>query len=160
LIGIVSPLSISGADGEPGSRSTKKLPSKMIRGRTLSFASLWIGRPLSEISIVMRAACSPRPSGSTFVTLPTLTPAIRTKESALSWLADCTTASILYLLLNGICLVNARYVTIEIRTIAMTATVTLPSPRLPLRLMASPAPATGGSPGRGRSATRGRPERR
>ena len=50
LIGIVSPSPSSGADGEPGCRSTKKLPSSRMRGRIFSVASLWIGRALSVSS--------------------------------------------------------------------------------------------------------------
>ncbi len=37
--GIVSPSSISPADGVPGERSTKKLPSRKIRGRIFAVAS-------------------------------------------------------------------------------------------------------------------------
>ena len=52
--------SSSPPDGEPGWRSTKKLPSRKMRGRIFSSASFWIGRPLSSISIVT----SPRPCRS------------------------------------------------------------------------------------------------
>ena len=76
--GSVPPSSSSGVDGEPAVRSTKKLPSRKIRGRILAVASLWTGRPLSSIRMV-RIAPS-RPARSTLVTLPTSTPAIRTGE--------------------------------------------------------------------------------
>jgi hypothetical protein len=79
LIGIVSPSPISGAEGEPGLRSTKKLPSKMMRGRILRVASLWIGIACLSMRMVILAAGSPPPTWSTFVTLPTLTPAMRTR---------------------------------------------------------------------------------
>ena len=77
LTGIVSPLSISGALGLPGSRSTKKLPSRKIRGRIAAKASSWIGRPLSSTVKVTVVAS---PSRSVAITLPTSTPAIRTGE--------------------------------------------------------------------------------
>ena len=78
--GSVPPSSSSGADGEPAVRSTKKLPSRKIRGRILAVASAWIGRPLSSIRIVTIAPVPPRSVRSTPVTLPTSTPAIRTGE--------------------------------------------------------------------------------
>ena len=43
--------------GCPGCRSTKRLPSRNSRGRSLKVASSWIGRPSSLISIVTIAAC-------------------------------------------------------------------------------------------------------
>ena len=45
-----------GADGVPGLMSTKKLPSRKIRGRIAKVASSWIGRPWSWIVIVTSAA--------------------------------------------------------------------------------------------------------
>ena len=51
-----------------------------MRGRILSCASSLIGRPSSSISIVTFAAPSPSVTGSTFLTLPTSTPAIRTGD--------------------------------------------------------------------------------
>ncbi len=48
-----------GEPGVPGCTSTKKLPSRKIRGRIFSVASLWSGRPLSWISIVTIAAVVP-----------------------------------------------------------------------------------------------------
>ena len=77
LTGIVPPLSISGALGLPGSSSTKKLPSRKIRGRIAAKASSWIGRPESstvKVTLVLS------PSRSVEMTLPTSTPAIRTGE--------------------------------------------------------------------------------
>ena len=88
---IVSPLSSFGDDGVPGLRSTKKLPSRKMRGRILAVASSWIGSPLSLISIVTSAWSVPS-LGLTDLTLPTLTPAIRTGELTRSELADSNTA--------------------------------------------------------------------
>jgi hypothetical protein len=78
--GIVAPSASSGADGEPAVRSTKKLPSRKMRGRILAVASAWIGRPLSSIRIVTIAPSPPRFARSTLLTLPTSTPAIRTGD--------------------------------------------------------------------------------
>ena len=50
-----SPSSRTRAEGEPGSMSTKKLPSRKIRGRIFIVASSWMGRPFSSISIVTTA---------------------------------------------------------------------------------------------------------
>ena len=77
--GIVSPSEIVGAEGVPGSMSTKKLPSRKMRGRTLSVASLWIGRPASLTSIVTTALLVPS-WPSTLTTLPMFTPAMRTGD--------------------------------------------------------------------------------
>ena len=52
LIGIVPPDFSFGASGVPGWRSTKTLPSRKMRGRIFSWASLWSGRPDLLISIV------------------------------------------------------------------------------------------------------------
>ena len=52
VTGSVSPSPMFGADGVPGFTSTKKLPSRKIRGRIFIVASLWIGRPVLLISIV------------------------------------------------------------------------------------------------------------
>ena len=84
LTGTVPPPARTGALGEPGSRSTKKLPSRKIRGRTFTVASAWIGRPSSEISIVTSAPrCSPG-RRSTDVTSPTVMPAMRTGDFGLT----------------------------------------------------------------------------
>ena len=56
VIGIVSPLEIVGVLGVPGWRSTKKLPSRKMRGRTFIVASLWMGRPASVTSMVTTEA--------------------------------------------------------------------------------------------------------
>ena len=56
--------------------STKKLPSRKMRERIWARASSWIGSASSFSSIVTSAA--PPSVGSTFVTFPTSTPAIRT----------------------------------------------------------------------------------
>ena len=88
---IVSPVSSVGDDGVPGLRSMKKLPSRKMRGRIFAVASSWIGSPASLISIVTSAWSVPS-FGSTYLTLPTLTPAIRTGEFGRSELADSNTA--------------------------------------------------------------------
>ncbi len=77
LTGIVAPLPISGALGLPGSSSTKKLPSRKIRGRIAAKASVWIGRPDSSTVKVTVVAL---PSREVEITWPTSTPAIRTGE--------------------------------------------------------------------------------
>jgi len=77
-------------DGEPGLMSTKKLPSRNTRGRTFMVASSWMGSAEFFISMVTIAAPSPLPpssTGSTFLTLPTSTPAMRTGELGLRLLA-------------------------------------------------------------------------
>ena len=51
-----------------------------MRGRIRTVASLWIGLPTSSMRIVTRTPWSPLRSGSIFVTLPTLTPPMRTNE--------------------------------------------------------------------------------
>ena len=68
---------------EPGARSTKKLPSRKIRGRIFAAASARTGRPASRIAIVTVADCAPGLVCCTFVTSPTSTPAIRTGECGL-----------------------------------------------------------------------------
>ena len=88
--GSVPPSFSTGALGLPALRSTKKLPSRKIRGRTFSVASVWIGRPLRCIAIVTTTVL-PFPR-STFVTLPTFTPAIRTGEFPCSSFAFASTA--------------------------------------------------------------------
>ncbi len=65
----------------PGVTSTKKLPSRKMRGRILKRVSGRSGRPLSWIRIVTTAPSSPRLPRSTLVTLPTSTPAIRTGDA-------------------------------------------------------------------------------
>ncbi len=94
--------------GVPALSSTNRLPSRNSRGRSLKVASVLIGRPSSLISIVTieapvaasasalsppvtRAAAAARRC-STSVTLPTLTPAIRTGESARRFGAEVNTA--------------------------------------------------------------------
>jgi hypothetical protein len=80
--GIVAPSSSSPDAGVPGDRSTKKLPSRKIRGRIRALASSCTGRPLSRSASVTVADCAPGFVCSTFVTSPTSTPAIRTGECA------------------------------------------------------------------------------
>ena len=110
VAGISPSDSSSGADGEPGWRSTKKLPSRKMRGRIFSSASSWIGRPLSSISIVTLAASSPASTASTFVTFPTSTPAIRTGERVLMLFASWKYAVSSYGFANGFACVNANQV--------------------------------------------------
>ena len=62
-----------------------------MRGRILAVASSWIGSAESLISSVTSAWSVPS-LGSTFLTLPTLTPAIRTGEFGRSELADSNVA--------------------------------------------------------------------
>ena len=109
LIGIVPSSAISAAPGVPGSMSTKKLPSRKMRGRIFARASSWIGRPaLPMVIVTMRGVAARREAGSTFVTLPTSTPAMRTGEPFLRLLEDSKAALISYCGLNGIDLVNPR----------------------------------------------------
>jgi hypothetical protein len=72
--------------------STKKLPSRKMRGRILKVASRWIGRPFLSIRMVTSAAWRPASTCPTPVTLPTLTPATRTGEPERMPLADGKTA--------------------------------------------------------------------
>ena len=108
VTGIVSPLASSSPDGEPGSRSTKKLPSRKIRGRIFSSASSWIGRPRSSISMVTRAAPLPDSTASIFLTLPTSTPAMRTGDLGLRLFTFVKTAWNSYGFANGLALVNPK----------------------------------------------------
>ena len=90
VVGIVLPLASLGDDGDPGLTSTKKLPSRNTRGRIFIVASSWMGSADFFISMVTIAAPSPLPpssTASTFLTLPTSTPAIRTGELGLMLLA-------------------------------------------------------------------------
>ena len=106
---IVSPSPSLGALGVPGWMSTKKLPSRKMRGRIAAVASVWMGRPLSWISMLTTAPwLTPLPNGSTSVTLPTLTPAMRTGEFLLMLLADLKAALIVKWCSNGIALVNPK----------------------------------------------------
>ncbi len=91
VILIMSPESSCGAPGEPGLRSTKKLPSRKMRGRIFAVASAWIGSAVSLSSSTSTAAFVPS-SGSTDLTLPTSTPAIRTGEFGRIELADSNCA--------------------------------------------------------------------
>ena len=88
---IVEPSPRSALPGEPGCRSTKKLPSRKIRGRILAVASLCSGSPCSSIAIVTTVLSVPS-WASIRLTLPTSTPAIRTGESGRSPFEDVNTA--------------------------------------------------------------------
>ena len=82
--GIVAPSSSSArARASRATRSTKKLPSRKIRGRIFAAAFARTGRPRSRIAIVTVADCEPGLVCSTDVTSPTSTPAIRTGECGL-----------------------------------------------------------------------------
>ncbi len=72
--------STSPADGVPGLRSTKKLPSRKMRGRIFSSAFWWIGSASSSSFMVTTVVVASSESASTFDTSPTCTPAIRTGE--------------------------------------------------------------------------------
>ena len=101
----------------PGLTSTKKFPSRKIRGRIANVASLWSGSPELSIVIVTSAAlhcwlppatvcCGVPPvlqsgTGPTLSTLPTLIPAILTSESGFSPFALEKTACTVYGLANG-----------------------------------------------------------
>ena len=90
--------------------STKKLPSRKIRGRIANVASECSGRPTSSICIVTSAiwhfcsvpAVSLQPfTGATSVTIPTLTPAIRTNDCGRRPFAFENSAWTVNLLANG-----------------------------------------------------------
>ena len=59
----------------------KRLPSRKMRGRTLTSAFSWMGSASSSSFIVTLTAEESPPSASTSETLPTSTPAIRTAWS-------------------------------------------------------------------------------
>ena len=106
VIGISPPSSSSGALGLPGRTSRKKLPSRKSRGRISISASVWIGWPSSDTVNVTFAAS---PAGSTEVTSPTLTPAIRTGAVSRSVAAFSNVALTSYPgLLHGSSLTYAR----------------------------------------------------
>ena len=81
-----------------------------MRGRIFSSASLWIGRPESFISIVMTALFVPA-WPSIFLTVPTLTPAMRTGEFSRIEFADGNTALNSNPRENGRSFVKPRYAT-------------------------------------------------
>ena len=117
-IGKVQLLGAVGASGVPGLTSTKKLPSRKMRGRIANVASLWIGRPLLLMLMVMSAAVhcwsleaslvSTDPpvrhpgTAPTPVTWPTSTPAIRTGDPGTRPVALEKTAWIVYGVANGL----------------------------------------------------------
>jgi hypothetical protein len=72
-----------------------------MRGRILSSASSWIGRPCSSISIVTVAPSPPPSIGSTVLTMPTSTPAMRTGESGARLFTVLKLAENSYLSENG-----------------------------------------------------------
>jgi hypothetical protein len=98
--------SSSGALGLPGCRSTKYPPSRNTRGRILAVASACSGRPCSS-SAISTTAVVPGP-GSTPVTVPTSTPAMRTGEPSRSWLDEAKIARTSWRSANGTCLAQAR----------------------------------------------------
>jgi hypothetical protein len=135
----------SPACGVPGWMSTKKLPSRKMRGRILSCASLWIGRPVFSISIVTFAAPLPSGIGSTFLTTPISTPAMRTGDFGLRLLADLKVAVNVYGWRNGLKDENAKKTatTMTIAAIAPALTGEMPSPfffeRLKIAIRARPS---------------------
>ncbi len=104
---IVSPESSVGEPGVPGLRSTKKLPSRKMRGRTLAVASSCSGSAESLSSIVISAALEPS-TPVTDLTLPTSTPAIRTGELGRIEFADSNWALIWKPCVNGMSLVKPK----------------------------------------------------
>ncbi len=105
---IESPDFISGAFGEPGLRSTKKLPSRKIRGRIFALASTCSGSAASSSSSTTFALSLPS-TPSTALTLPTSTPAIRTGELGRIELADSNCALTRNPCVNGMSFVNPKY---------------------------------------------------
>src|SRR2546423_3043931 len=112
-MGNVYPSGALGAEGDPGLISTKKFPSRKMRGRIQKVASWWMGKPLSSIDMVTLAAVHScwgplmawivQPfMGATLCTLPTLTPAIRTSASCLRPLALGKIACAVYEVANGL----------------------------------------------------------
>ena len=122
MAGIVSPLSSSGLPGEPGWMSKNRLPSKKMRGRTLMRASRWIGSASSFSFIVTVTAGDSPPTGSTFETWPTSTPAIRT--ACFFWIGGALVkrAFSSKVRVKGMSFVNARKTAIRIRTRAISPT--------------------------------------
>ena len=88
-------------------RSTKKLPSRKIRGRILAVASACSGSPSSSIYSTTTAASVPS-SGSTDATLPTCTPAIRTGDPGRIEFADSNVARTWNGVVNGKSFVNPK----------------------------------------------------
>ena len=110
-MGKVWPRETTGASGLPGEMSTKKLPSRKVRGRMAKVASSWIGSPWLVIVIWTCAAWHAlwfladelQPgSGLTAVTVPTLTPAIRTSAPGTIPSALANVALTVYWLANGL----------------------------------------------------------
>ncbi len=110
-MGKVCPSFATGADGVPGETSTKKLPSRKMRGRMANVASSWIGSPSLVMLIVTSAAWQAlcvvladlHPgSCATELTVPTLTPAMRTSDPGCSPLALANVACTVYLCANGL----------------------------------------------------------
>ena len=104
---IVSPDFSVGEPGVPGLRSTKKLPSRKMRGRTLAVASSCSGSAESLSSIVSSAALEPS-TPVTDLTLPTSTPAIRTGELGRIEFADSNWALTWKPCVNGMSLVKPK----------------------------------------------------
>jgi hypothetical protein len=119
----VSPFSSTGADGEPDVRSTKKLPSRKMRGRIFAVASACSGRPSSSIFITTTA---PLPSSCGLIawTLPTSTPAIRTGEPGRIEFADSNVALISNGFVNGMSFVKPRNTRITNTTAAIRPIIT------------------------------------
>src|ERR1700741_2660922 len=110
-MGKVWPLEATGASGVPGETSTKKLPSRNVRGRMANVASSWIGSPWLVIVIwtwaARQGAWFPADglhpgSGLTAVTVPTLTPAMRTRAPGTIPSVLANVALTVYWLANGL----------------------------------------------------------
>ncbi len=147
-----SPLFSTGAEGEPGLMSTKKLPSRNTRGRILSVASSWMGSPASLISISTRAPplLLPGTIAVTFLTLPTSTPAMRTGELGLRLLAVSKTPVSLYGFAKGLAFVKPMYVATTIRMTAISPALKREMPwwdgclRLRRKMLIAACPRPGG----------------
>ena len=102
------PSSSRPADGVPGLTSRKRLPSRKIRSRAITCASSWSGSASSSSFIVTLTPAESPPMDSTFDTLPTSTPAIRTAVPSATGGAFSNTAFSSYGRVNGMSLVNPR----------------------------------------------------
>src|SRR3954447_25382654 len=106
-----------------------------MRGRTVIVASLWMGRPILLISIVTIAAWRPPGAGSTFLTSPTWTPAIRTNDAVFRRFAVGTAALIVNVGLNGMLFVSPKYMTGMRMSSAISPTLKVEAPLGRFRLV-------------------------
>ena len=124
VTGITPPSSSSGAPGVPGRRSTKKLPSRKMRGRIFAVASSCSGSACLLSWSVTTEAEAPSAAGSIFPTFPTLTPAMRTGEPGRIEFADSNVAFTWNGVVNGMSFVNPRKVTMRMITSVIRPIVT------------------------------------